>query len=249
MKEKSNKKFYILVTILVILCIGVILFVRFPLSKSNVAATGDTVKFTFSGTSDGADLKTILDEQNNNPKWNEGEVTIGDYQEPVQIEEAVIGHKAGEEIKDVEVTFPQDYYGSFNQLAGKTAKLNITIKEVDRCTNGNSCYPVNNAAIKEFKKADKEFNKNIKKLEKEKDKLSKAVEKNEDTSKINEKIEEIRSDISANFETMNREIEEIKIPTENETYKGILETNQAKYTEVSDAINQLNNSTTASEQA
>lgn len=219
MKERSNKKFYILVTVVLLACVGLIAWVRGPLAKSNVARGGDTVEFTFNGTdSEGTQLQTILDPTNANTNWNKGQVTLGDWQEPIQIEEAISNHKAGETINDVHVDIPQDYSGSLYQLAGKSVTLNITITQVNRCTDSDyACYPVNGRANKDFDKAKDEFNSEYKKAMKALDEANKLADQDAsaNSAKINEKVSEAvtaQTKANSSYETMRSKYDSIKIP-------------------------------------
>lgn len=219
MKERSNKKFYILVAVVLLACAGLIAWVRGPLAKSNVARSGDTVEFTFSGTdSEGTQLQAILDPANAKTNWNKGQVTLGDWQEPVQIEEAVSNHKAGETINDVHVDMPQDYSGSLKQLAGKSVTLNITITEVNRCTGSDyACYPVNGRAKKAYDKAKKEFDSEYKKAMKALDEANKLADQDAsaNSAKINKKVSEAttaQGKANSSYGTMRAKYDSIKIP-------------------------------------
>lgn len=244
MKEKNNKKFYILVALVLLLCVGTILFVRFYVSAGNVAQSGDTVKYTFSGNVEeegNPDVKTILDPENSYDKWNQAEITIGDYQEPMQIEEAVIGHKRGDVVNDVSVTFPQDYQGSMYGLAGKTVKLNITINEVDRCTEGIGCYPVNNEAIKSFNKAYNKFNKDSEKINKEIETANKELGEGKDITKRLETINNLKSDLSSSMNEMISASGDVSIPSEKETITTQLQGIEPGYQDTIQKVNDLNN--------
>lgn len=219
--EKSNKKFYLLVGVILILCAGAIFYVRGPLQKTNVATTGDTVDFTFSGTlEDGADIKTVLDPENSNTSWDKSSITIGDQQEPVQLEEALVDKKAGDIVENVEVTFEEGYTGNFSELAGKKAKLNLTVNEVNKCSDsGYGCYTVNNSNKKTFDKSYKEFEKASKKaLDHAKKASELAASDKEKAQKELDEANSAKEDANSAFESITTAYDGMKIQTLKDEY-------------------------------
>lgn len=221
MKENNNKKFYLLIAVILLICGGAVYYVRGPLAKSNVATTGDTVDFTFSGTlDDGADVKTVLDPENSYPTWNQATITIGDKQEPEQLEAALLDKKAGDVIENVEVSFEEGYSGGFSQLAGKSAKLTLTVEDVNKCSDsGYACYPVNNSNKKTFDTEYKTFEKASKKA------LEHAKKANDlaasDKEKAQAELEEAnveKGNADEAFQNMTTAYDKIKIPELQQEY-------------------------------
>lgn len=239
MNNKRNRKFYILVAVVLIICAAIIFYVRFPLSNSNVAKNGDTVRFSFSGTADGQDVKTILDPQNSNKNWNQGSVTIGDYQEPQEIEQAVVDKKRGDDV-NAKVTFPQDYLGTFYQFAGKTVDLKIHVEEVEVCNDGNgTCYPVTNKAQHEFEKAQKDLEKENKTANKELDAAKKLADegKTEEANRKLAKATVAQENANAAYQKMKTNCDKIKNPE----FKNPLETKLKEFeTQNNDLSKKLN---------
>jgi len=83
------------------------------------AQTGDQVIIDFEGFVDGVAFE--------GGKAENFELGLGSHQFIPGFEEAIIGHKLGEEF-DIEVTFPEDY--GMESLAGKPATFKIKINEI-----------------------------------------------------------------------------------------------------------------------
>lgn len=82
------------------------------------AASGDSITVCYAGYSDG----NLLDSA------TERSVTLGGGALPAEIEQALIGHKAGDTVSVV-VAYPVDYEGKA-QLAGKTVEYTVDIDAV-----------------------------------------------------------------------------------------------------------------------
>ncbi len=243
MIEKKNTKFYILVAIVILVFLGLMWYVRFPLSNSNVARNGDTVKFTFDGKVEGEtkSLKEIMDSSGKNDKWNEGQVTIGDYQEPMALEEAVVEHKRGNEIKDVKVSFGEDYSGNFAALKGKTVVLNLKITDVNRCTDGEKCYPVSYSNQRQFKKDLKEFNKAKDEANKKIDATQKSIDqKNKvNTNKNLGELQTTVTNMNKYYDDLTKTKDSMKKPDVKENAEKQLSEIEKTKKEISDKMDEL----------
>lgn len=91
----------------------------FELKKKQVIALGDTAVFDFLGTVDGVAFDGGSAERY--------ELKIGSGQFIPGFEDQMVGMKAGE-VKDVNVTFPDNYPAT--ELAGKAAVFKVTVHEV-----------------------------------------------------------------------------------------------------------------------
>lgn len=104
-------------------------------SVERAAKNGDTVSIDYVGTVDGKEFE--------GGKAENYDLTLGSNTFIPGFEDQVVGMK-NEEVKDVKVTFPEEYY--VKDLAGKEAVFNVTLHEVKE---------------KELPKIDDEFAKDV----------------------------------------------------------------------------------------
>lgn len=89
--------------------------------EGRAVQNGDTVIIDFEGFIDGKPF-----EGGKGTKWN---LVIGSEQFVAGFEEQLVGAAAGEE-RDVQVMFPEDYYGK--DLAGKSAVFKVKVHEIKK---------------------------------------------------------------------------------------------------------------------
>lgn len=92
---------------------------------------GDTINLDYIGYADGEAF------EGGSTDGNGTELTIGSHRYIDDFEEQLIGHEAGEEGIEVNVTFPEDYSnwdGTPNEMAGKEATFVCTINSIYQTT-------------------------------------------------------------------------------------------------------------------
>lgn len=90
---------------------------------ARAAAKGDMVKLDFDGKLDGESFA--------GGKGEDAEVELGTGQFLPDLENGIVGHRAGESFQ-VPVNFPEDYRAE--NLRGKTAQFDVTVREVKEIT-------------------------------------------------------------------------------------------------------------------
>ena len=167
-------KFRIFVCLLIAAFLGVIYYIEVPLEHSTIAAVGDTVTYSYTGTlADGRNVKDV-----NKDSSEYTTLTIGDMQQPETLENAFIGHKRGENIDGVVVQYGSDE--SYGDLKDQTVTYNLFLSDIQVCKEGNECFVQNEKALKE---SGKTLNK-VKDYQKEFNKLNSEFQKQLDNNEF-----------------------------------------------------------------